>query len=115
MKKYGFGSEEPYTFNQMWKQTLQHFSSHQAINFETLPNQWVSWTYQEYYQHCTTFAKALISLKITNYSAINIIGFNSPEWAVAFSGSIFGNFLPIGIYTTNGSDACEYIANHSEA
>ena len=23
--------------------------------------------------------------------------------------------MPIGIYTTNGPDACEYIANHSEA
>lgn len=36
------------------------------------------------------------------------------QWAVAFSGSILGNYLPIGIYTTNGPDACEYIANHSE-
>ena len=33
---------------------------------------------------------------------------------MAFSGSIFGNYIPIGIYTTNGPDACEYIANHSE-
>jgi long-chain-fatty-acid--CoA ligase ACSBG len=49
-----------------------------------------------------TFGKALIALGLTNFSAVNIIGFNSPEWAIAFSGSIFGHYLPIGIYTTNG-------------
>jgi long-chain-fatty-acid--CoA ligase ACSBG len=48
----------------------------------------------------------LIALDIKTYSAINIIGYNSPQWAVAFSGSIFGHYLPIGIYTTNGPDAC---------
>lgn len=34
---------------------------------------------------------------------------------MAFYGSIFGHYLPIGLYTTNGPDACAYIANHSEA
>jgi long-chain-fatty-acid--CoA ligase ACSBG len=29
-------------------------------------------------------------------------------------GSILGGYLPIGIYTTNGPDACAYIAKHSE-
>ncbi len=60
------------------------------------------------------FAKGLIALGIRNYTAVNIIGFNSHQWAAAFSGAIFGHYLPIGIYTTNGPEACEYIANHSE-
>mgnify|MGYP006992469348 CR=1 FL=1 len=47
------------------------------------------------------------------YSSVNIFGFNSAPWAIAFSGSIFGHYLPVGIYTTNNADACEYIANHS--
>jgi long-chain-fatty-acid--CoA ligase ACSBG len=46
---------------------------------------------------------------------VNIIGFNSAEWAYAFHGSILGHYLPIGMYTTNGPEACAYIANHSEA
>jgi len=53
-------------------------------------------------------------LGINNYTSVNIIGFNSHEWAVAFTGSVFGHYLPIGIYTTNAPEACEYIANHSE-
>ncbi len=46
---------------------------------------------------------------------MNIIGFNSAEWAFAFHGSILGHYLPIGMYTSNGPEACAYIANHSEA
>ena len=74
----------------------------------------MTWDYQKYYDESINFAKSLIALGIPNYSTVNIIGFNSPEWAVTFSGSILGNYIPIGIYTTNGPDACEYIANHSE-
>lgn len=69
-------------------------------------NKWVTWTYKQYYDHSCTFAKALIALGIPDYSPINIIGFNSVEWAVAFTGSILGHYVPIGIYTTNGPDAC---------
>lgn len=65
----------------------------------------MSLTYRQYYKECQTFAKALISLGITEYTSINIIGFNSVEWAVSFFGSIFGHYLPVGIYTTNGPDA----------
>jgi long-chain-fatty-acid--CoA ligase ACSBG len=57
----------------------------------------------------------LIAFGISEYTAVNIIGFNSVQWAVAFFGSIFGHYLPIGMYTTNGPDTCAYIANHSEA
>lgn len=43
------------------------------------------------------------------------MGFNAPEWAIAFFGSIFANNIPSGVYTTNNSEACFYQANHSEA
>lgn len=98
----------------MWTEILSKFSSHGALTFEKKPNQWVTLTYKQYYELSCNFAKALITLGINNYTAVNIIGFNSVEWAVAFSGAIFGHYLPIGIYTTNAPEACEYIANHSE-
>jgi len=34
---------------------------------------------------------------------------------ISFYGSIFGYYLPVGIYTTNGPDACEYVAKHSDS
>ncbi len=74
----------------------------------------MTWTFANYYQDCVNFAKALIQIEATPYRSVNIIGFNSPEWMIAFYGSIFGFYLPVGLYTTNNAEACFYIANHSE-
>ncbi len=76
---------------------------------------WFSWTYAQYYTDSCNFAKALIAVGLTPYSAVNIIGFNAPEWHITFYGSIFGNYLPVGLYTTNNPEACKYVSMHSEA
>lgn len=115
VKKSGPGSEKPYTIAEMWKESLEKYSDLAALNYEAKPNQWVTVNYRQYYNESLKFAKSLIALGISEYSAINIIGFNSPEWAYAFHGAIIGHYLPIGMYTTNGTEACEYIANHSGA
>lgn len=57
----------------------------------------------------------MISIGATPFSSVNIIGFNAPEWNIAFFGSIFGKYLPVGIYTTNSPEACKYVVLHSEA
>lgn len=49
------------------------------------------------------------------HSAINIIGFNSPEWLIANCGAIAAGGVAVGIYTTNNVEACKYISEHSEA
>ena len=66
-------------------------------------------------ENVLNFARALIYLKISTMKASNIIGFNSRSWFVAFYGSIYAKVLPVGVYSTNGPDACKYIADHSEA
>lgn len=77
--------------------------------------QWKSWTYEEFYRDVKHFANGLISLGVPGYKALNIIGFNDPFWFIGFYGAIFANIIPVGIYTTNGSEACRYIAEHSDA
>jgi long-chain-fatty-acid--CoA ligase ACSBG len=47
-------------------------------------------------------------LQINERSAVAIMGFNSPEWAIGFIGSLFYNSVVTGIYTTNAPDACHY-------
>lgn len=42
----------------------------------------------------------MIANNITEMSAVNIIGFNAPEWHIAFMGSVHAHNLPVGIYTT---------------
>ena len=43
------------------------------------------------------------------------MGFNAPEWAIAFMGGIMNNQCNTGIYITNQADACLYQATHSDA
>ena len=74
-----------------------------------------SYTYSQYYDECIKFAKSVIAYKLPQHAAVNIIGFNAPEWCFAFYGSLFARCLPVGIYTTNSQQVCEYIAEHSEA
>ena len=91
---------------EMWQNNLKDFSNNIALNYEKSENKWVSVTFKEYYEESIKFAKSLISFGVTEYATVNIIGFNSIWWSYAFYGSIFGHYLPIGIYTTNGPDAC---------
>jgi long-subunit acyl-CoA synthetase (AMP-forming) len=41
------------------------------------------------------------------------MGFNSPEWAYAFYGTLFAKSIATGIYTTNHKDVCHFIAENS--
>lgn len=80
-----------------------------------VPRQWRTWSWQQYYDECTAFAKALIHLQISSFKTVNIIGFNSPEWLIANNGAILASCIAAGIYTTNMAEACHYISDHSKA
>lgn len=96
----------------MWRQTLQNYGDRPALTFEVANNVWKSLTYKQYYDECIKFGKACIAVGLSHFAPVMIIGFNSPEWVTSFYGAIFGHFLPIGLYTTNSAETCEYIANH---
>lgn len=76
---------------------------------------WLKWTWEKYYQDVRKFGKALLALEVTERTSVNIIGFNAPEWFISFMGAIFANSIPTGVYATNSSEACLYIAKHSDA
>lgn len=73
------------------------------------------WTWQQYYEEALAFAKSLVHLKVTERSAVCIMGFNSPEWVFSFIGGIMANCIGTGIYITNAEEAVFYQTDHSEA
>ena len=73
------------------------------------------WTWQEYYDDCCKFAKALVALKTDKFGIVNVLGFNSPEWLIANNGSILASCIAAGIYATNSAEACHYVTQHSKA
>ena len=74
-----------------------------------------TWTWSQYYADCKKAAASLMKIGLQKNQAINIIGFNSPEWFIADVGAIFGGGVAAGIYTTNEPEACFYVTDHSEA
>ena len=86
------------------------------------PTMWVDrnyaklcWTWAQYYTDTMRFAKACHHIGCTDRSAVAIMGFNSPEWAIAFFGGILNNQVNTGIYITNTAEACLYQATHAES
>ena len=78
-------------------------------------NKELVWTWNQAKRDAFAFAKAMIHLGVDERSAVNIMGFNSPEWAIAYFGSLLRNNVISGVYATNGAAACQYQAHHSEA
>lgn len=109
-------NQPPVTFTQVFKAALQTHSKRVALRYKVGgKGQWVTWTYEEYFNDCKKFAASLIALGMNPMETTNIIGFNSPQWVIGFGGSLFAGCIPIGVYTTNNVEACEYIANHSDS
>jgi len=107
MRQSGPGSEVPFTLNQMFQNAVS--------SGQDRPSMWVErdgvklcWTWNKYYQDSMLFAKACHQLGVADHSAVAIMGFNSPEWAIAFMGGIMNGCVASGIYITNQADACMY-------
>lgn len=120
--KVGSASKEPATVMTMFNKAVDKFPSKAALKYETNvdgvygeDSKWVSVSWKEYQGKVRNFARSLLHVGLQRFEAVNVIGFNSPEWAYANMGAIFAGGMVAGIYTTNGPEACKYISEHSEA
>lgn len=116
----GPGSKEPITVANLFRQTVAKHGQRPAMKLKrpvngVIPDTWQTWTFDEYWRLCNSFAKSLIHLGFQQHNIINIIGFNSPEWFISNVGAILAGGIAAGIYTTNLTEACKYIGNHSKA
>jgi long-chain-fatty-acid--CoA ligase ACSBG len=71
-------------------------------------NEWKTWTYKQYYKDSRAAAKALIHLGYTKGDAINIYGFNSPEWFIGMMGGILAGGKATGIYPSDNEEQLAY-------
>jgi len=74
-----------------------------------------TYTWTQYKAAIYTYAKSLVASGLSTKSGTNLIGFNSPEWHIAYFATIYAGGIPTGVYTTSSSTQCEYFANHSDA
>jgi long-chain-fatty-acid--CoA ligase ACSBG len=105
----------PRTLPQVFQQNAILHGDDVSLHSEPTPGKWIQWTHRECWDISFNFAKSCIAYGISKRSACNIIGFNSPEWFLAFHGAIMADMISVGVYTTNGPEACQYVAEHSSA
>lgn len=117
----GYASKPAKTVMDVFKETVTKHGGEPALGLKRaakvgglVPENWKIWTYKEYYDDCIAFAKTLLFLKVDKHKIVNIIGFNSPEWFIADVGCMFAGCIASGVYTTNTSDACQYVLSHSK-
>lgn len=60
-----------------------------------------TWTLREYHTDVQRVAKALLHVGVEQHDAVNIWGFNSPEWVIGELGAIFAGAKAAGIYPTD--------------
>ncbi len=113
MSKDGNGSIPPVTIMDMFDKACREKSSNEVLFIER-GGKWISWTWTQYYQESINFAKGLIAMNIPSFKTVNILGSNAPEWLFSFIGGIYACIIPVGIYITNNTETCMYIAEHSE-
>ena len=77
--------------------------------------EWKSWTRQQVLDLTHQSARAFIACGLKPWQAVSIVGFNAPEWMLAFLGCIHAGGIAAGIYTTNNPGQCKYIAEHSKS
>ena len=49
---------------------------------------WWTWNYKEYYKDVTKIAKSLIKTGLEFHHGVGLIGYNAPEWSIAYTASI---------------------------
>ena len=96
----GIGALEPTTIIDEFRRSAKIYANRSAISVKR-NGKWQATNYADYYNLSVKFAASMIAYKFPQYTSINIIGFNSPEWAIAFFGGLFSRSISTGIYTTN--------------
>ena len=102
------------TVMQVFSQTAKTHGPRPALKVKR-GGAWQTTSWSEYEAQTRLAAKALIFLGMPAKQGVSIIGFNSPEWAVADMAAIYAGGFPAGIYTTNSPPQCKYIAEHSDS
>ncbi len=76
---------------------------------------WKATSWRTYADEVRAAAKSLIALGVEPGTAVNILGFNRPEWVIMDVAAMAAGAVPAGIYTTNSPAECRYIIAHSAA
>jgi long-chain-fatty-acid--CoA ligase ACSBG len=118
--KKGIASQRFGTLPEAFQNCVKYNGDRVALRIEennhtSTVGPWKEYTWSQYYDLSQKFAKTLIALGFEQHKSVSICAFNAVEWHVSHMGAVLAGGKSAGIYTTNGPDACHYVADHSES
>ncbi|KAJ8521954.1 hypothetical protein ON010_g17753 [Phytophthora cinnamomi] len=112
--KTDLAAREPVTVLDAFKDIVAHVPNGRALSIKK-DGEWITYTWQQYYDISQQFARALIHVGVAPHEAVNVLGPNCPEWLFTNMGAIMAGAVIAGVYVTSTPEACQYISAHCEA
>ena len=78
-------------------------------------DKWTSWTWESYMGDTRRLSKALLKVGHVQHDAVNVFGFNSPQWLISQMGCIFAGGKVAGIYPSDTTEQVQFKSFHSNA
>jgi long-chain-fatty-acid--CoA ligase ACSBG len=75
--------------------------------------EWTTWSYAEWCQDARAAAKGCLAMGFAAFDAVNVWGFNSPEWHIAAFAASFAGGRVGGLYPTDTPDTAAFKVVHS--
>ena len=117
-----------FTVTQTFQSTVQRFPDKVALRYTVAkPDapahaqkfseqfQQIEYTWKQYDQETTRFAKSLIAHGVQPYKGVTIQGANTPEWFIAHIGAIKAGGFSAGVYPSNNPAATQHCVTNSRA
>ena len=79
----GPASVPPTNVCEVFKKIIKKYPSKPALRVKR-NGEWVTWTFKQYYLDVARGAKSMIRLGLEPHNGVCVLGFNSPEWFIAY-------------------------------
>ena len=98
-----------------WKSKSQTDCSYNNLSKNANDGYWINMTYSQTEKEIYKLAGACNYFGLKPKDVAIIMGFNSPQWFLAFHGVIQAGGVVAGCYSTNKENSCLYLAEDSKA
>lgn len=123
------GDFEPITIPEMFHNTVSNNKNNLCISWKATNDanlyhnlsssvdnsRWVSMTYSQTEEEIYKFGGACLNNGLQSKDVVVVMGYNSPQWFLAFHGTIQAGGVVAGCYSTNQEETCLYLADNSNA
>jgi hypothetical protein len=81
--------------------------------YPSLPeDEWMVWTWEEYWNESRRFAKSLLACSLTRYDGVILFGHNSPEWHISHMGITMAGGLTASVFPSDQPETVQFKMVH---